>query len=324
MRVSPSVRAVQVPETNPMHPQFTTIYLVGEDQVLTIDTGADEERYRWMLKGYLAAEERAEIALCAATHFHFDHTSNLRWICEEFGARACLAPETAARLAPAMLPSQEPLDVTGGGTLDAGGVKLRVIHTPGHSPESMCFFIEEEGVLFTGDTILGGTTTAVQELGAYMRSLETIRNLPNLRVICPGHGPLIKAPVAVIDEYIAHRNKREQEIIDILGSGETLTSWQIMQRIYTDIDSRLRRTADGNVRSHLRKLEEEGRLRVEAGTPRVLSPDEEDQAAAEDAERAEVMRQADAYREQARRRALFLQENPPDHLWREPPRYGLA
>jgi ribonuclease/clavin/mitogillin len=324
MHVSASVRAVQVPESNPMHPEFTTIYLVGEDQVLTIDSGADEDRYRWMLRGYLAAEERAEIAQCAVTHYHFDHSANLRWICEEFGARACIAPETVSFLTPAMIPPGERVAVEEGGTLDAGSVKLQILHTPGHSPESFCFYLEDEGVLFTGDTILGGTTTAVQDLGAYLRSLERLKALPNLKVICPGHGHLLHNPEEVIDEYIQHRNQRDRQILEVLSGGEALTSWQIMEKIYTDIDPRLRRTADGNVRSHLRKLEEEGRLRVEPGTPRVLSADEQAQAGADEAERAEAIRLADGYREQARRRALFLQENPPDHLWREPPRYLLA
>jgi glyoxylase-like metal-dependent hydrolase (beta-lactamase superfamily II) len=323
MHVSPSVRAVQVPETNPMHPQFTTIYLVGDDQVLTIDSGADEDRYRWMLRGYLAAEERAEIALCAVTHYHFDHSSNIRWLCEEFGAQAYLAPETVERLEPQMLPPQAAQPILPDGSLDAGSVRLQTLHTPGHSPESFCFYLEEEGVLFTGDTILGGTTTAVQDLGAYMHSLARIRDLPNLQILCPGHGPLINHPVQVIDEYIAHRNERERQVLEVLADGEALTSWEIMERLYKDVDPRLRRAADGNVRSHLAKLEDEGRLRVESGKPRVLSADEQAQAAEEDAERAEVLRKADEYRTQARRRALFLQENPPAHHWVEPPRYQL-
>src|SRR5262245_27682874 len=86
MQVSPNVRAVQVPDTNPMHPQFTTIYLVGRGQVLTIDSGEDMERYRWMLRGYLAATEKAEIGLSCVTHHHADHSSNLKWLREEFGA----------------------------------------------------------------------------------------------------------------------------------------------------------------------------------------------------------------------------------------------
>src|SRR5438309_2481148 len=98
MQVSPSVRAVQVPDTNPMHPQFTTIYLVGRDQVLTIDSGEDLERYRWMLKGYLAASERAEIALSAVTHHHRDHSSNLKWLRDEFQAEIYVVEAAAALL----------------------------------------------------------------------------------------------------------------------------------------------------------------------------------------------------------------------------------
>src|SRR5947199_8953068 len=86
MQVSPSVRAVQVPDTNPMHPQFTTIYLVGRGQVLTIDSGEDLVRYRWMLRGYLAAVEKAEIGISSVTHYHADHSSNLRSLRDEFGS----------------------------------------------------------------------------------------------------------------------------------------------------------------------------------------------------------------------------------------------
>jgi glyoxylase-like metal-dependent hydrolase (beta-lactamase superfamily II) len=323
MQVSPSVRAVQVPESNPMHPQFTTIYLVGRGQVLSIDTGADEDRYRWMLRGYLAATEKAEIGQCALSHFHFDHSSNLRWVCEEFGAEAYVSPETAARL-DGKLPDHV-LPLGEGDTLSSGGgVRLEVLQTPGHSPDSLCFFLEDEGVLFTGDTILGGTSTAVNDLSDYLHSLRRLRALPNLRVICPGHGPLIDDPAAWIDEYIAHREQRESQILAELVKGGALTSWQLMERLYTDVDPRLRRLADRNVQSHLTKLEKEGRLQKYAGKPRRRSDNELAKEAAEHTTREAVLRQADAYREQARRRALFLQENPPTEEWEEPPRFELA
>src|SRR5207253_10517910 len=83
MQVSPSVRAVQVPDDNPMHPVFTSIYLIGKNgggEALTIDSGEAVDRYRWMLRGYLAATERAEIALAGITHFHLDHSGNLKWM----------------------------------------------------------------------------------------------------------------------------------------------------------------------------------------------------------------------------------------------------
>ena len=323
MQVSPNVRAVQVPETNPMHPQYTTIYLVGRDQVLTIDSGDDEDRYRWMLRGYLAATEKAEIGQAALTHFHFDHSSNIRWLCDEFGARALISRDTAARL-DGRLPSRVD-DVSEGDELSPGGaVRLQVLHTPGHSPDSLCYYIEDEGVLFTGDTILGGATTSVNDLSDYMNSLRRLRNLPNLRVICPGHGPLIDNPAAYIDGYVTHREQREREIVGQLSSGEALTSWQIMERLYQDVDPRLRRMADRNVQSHLAKLEKEGRLTIHAGKPRLLSEAEQVQTAAAAAERAEVLRRAGEYREQDRRRALFLQENPPTEEWLEPPLYELT
>jgi glyoxylase-like metal-dependent hydrolase (beta-lactamase superfamily II) len=323
MQVTPNVRAVQVPDENPLHPQYTTIYLVGRGQVLTIDSGDDEERYRWMLRGYLAATEKAEIGQAALTHFHFDHSSNIRWLCDEFGAQAYVSRETASRLDGRLPPGAR--DVSPGDELSPGGsVRLQVMHTPGHSPDSLCYYIEDEGVLFTGDTVLGGSTTSVNDLSDYLQSLRRLRDLPNLKVICPGHGPLIDDPLAYIDGYVSHREQREREIVDQLSSGEALTSWQLMERLYTDLDPRLRRMADRNVQSHLVKLEKDGRLTIHAGKPRQLSDSERTQAAAEEAERQEVLRRADAYREQARRRALFLQENPPTSEWIEPPRYELT
>jgi endoribonuclease LACTB2 len=324
MQVSASVRAVQVPETNPMHPQFTTIYLVGRGQVLTIDSGADEERYRWMLRGYLAATERAEIGQCALTHFHSDHSANLRWLCDEFNAEGLVSAATAERLEAGRVPAKTAQFDDGTVVSPNGGVSLQVLHTPGHSPDSACFYLEDEGILFTGDTVLGGSTTAVQDLAAYMQSLRRLRALPNLRAICPGHGPIMDKPVEWIDEYIEHREERERQIVGQLSNGEALTSWQIMERIYGDVDRRLRRTADRNVQSHLEKLDREGRIRVHAGKSRTPDQSEVAQRVAEQRERTETMRRADEYREQERRRALMLQERPPSEEWLEPPRFELA
>jgi hypothetical protein len=156
-----------------------------------------------------------------------------------------------------------------------------------------------------------------------MASLERLRSLPNLRIICPGHGPPIYEPVAWIDSYIAHRNEREQQILELLTGGAQLTSWEIMGALYTQIDPRLRRAADRNVRSHLEKLSAEGRLRVYAGTKREQSPEAVVQAQQEEHERIEVIRRAGQYREEARRRDLYRQENPPAEEWAEPPRYEL-
>src|SRR5438552_6093557 len=176
MQVTANVREVQVPDTNPMRPQFTTIYLVGTDQVLTIDSGEDMERYRWMLKGYLAASEKAEIGMSAVTHYHRDHSSNLKWLHDEFGADLKVF-EQGIPLLQDRLPDNGVTAIHHGTEIGpSDDVRLQVIHSPGHSADSICFYLESEGVLFTGDTILGASSTTVNDLGAYLDSLAGLRD----------------------------------------------------------------------------------------------------------------------------------------------------
>jgi glyoxylase-like metal-dependent hydrolase (beta-lactamase superfamily II) len=324
MQVTPNVRAVQVPDTNPMHPQFTTIYLVGHGQVFTIDSGEDFERYRWMLKGYLAAIEKAEIMLSGVSHYHADHSANLRWLQDEFGASVHLMRESIDLLGPRM-PDNGVSYIAEGDEIEvSGGVRLQVLHTPGHSVDSICYYLEDEGVLFTGDTILGASTTTITDLSDYMQTLERLRGLPNLSIICPGHGPLIYNPVEVIDDYVFRRNRREQEILDILAEGPEFTSWQIVERCYQDVDRRLWRAADRVVQTHLRKLEKEGRVKVYAGTPRVRTAEELREAEEQEHERVEILRRADEIRDQMKRRTVAIQEAGPAAEWSEPPRYELS
>ena len=324
MKVSASVRAVQVPDDNPMHPLFTTMYLVGKDQVLTIDSGEALERYQWMLRGYLAALERAEVALIGITHHHFDHSGNLKWMREVYRADV-LVHEAGIPLLEGRLPDAGVQTLHDGQTLDLGsGVRPRVLFTPGHSVDSVCYYLEEEGVLFTGDTLLGATTTTVHDLGAYRASLLRLRDLPNLRVICPGHGPLVHEPRAWIQQYIDHRDERERQILAVLAEGGARTSWEIMLRLYPDIDTRLRRAADGNVQTHLRKLADEGRIAVYPGKPKVPGAEEVARQEEHARERAAIKEKAAAIEREERLAALYAQENPPTAQWEEPPRFELV
>lgn len=323
MRVSPSVRAVQVPDENPMHPQATSIYIVGHDQVLTIDSGEALERYQWMLRGYLAAIEKTEIALAGITHHHLDHSGNLKWVRECYGADV-LVHDTGVPLLEDKLPDTGVQTLHEGQVIDlGGGTNVQILATPGHSIDSVCYYIEDEGVLFTGDTLLGFGTTTVWDLGAYMETLRRLLALPNLRVICPGHGPLVHDPRERIQQYIEHREMRERQILEVLAAGGEYTSWDIMLRLYQDIDTRLRRAANNNVETHLRKLEAEGRLKVYGGVPRV--PSEAERLKAEEHARvnAEIKAKAKQIEEEERRAALFAQENPPTDRWEVMPKYEL-
>jgi ribonuclease/clavin/mitogillin len=301
MQVSPSVRAVLVPDDNPMHPDYTGIYLVGKGQALTIDSGEAMDKYHWFIKGYLAAVERTEIALAGITHHHSDHSGNLKWVRSELNAEI-IAPKGGIPLLKGKLPRSGVRTFDDGEYLDLdGGVKLRVMFTPGHSTDSVCYYLEDEGVLFAGDTLLGSSTTTVHNLAAYRKSLQMLADLPNLKVICPGHGKLIWDPRERIQMYINHRNNRENQILGVLGEGGPWTSWDIMMRLYPDVDKRLRRAAENNVRAHLVQLEGEGRLKTYEGKPR--KPNAAKQRREEEHARVRdgVIKQAKKYETEKRR-----------------------
>jgi glyoxylase-like metal-dependent hydrolase (beta-lactamase superfamily II) len=324
MQVAHGVRAVQVPDDNPMHPDFTNIYLVGDGQALTIDSGETMDRYRWMLKGYLAAAEKAEIALAAITHHHADHSGNLKWVREGYGAEI-VAPKHALPLLKGRIPRTGINLLADGQVFDlCPGVRLRAIFTPGHSVDSVCYYLEEQGVLFTGDTLLGSSTTTVHDLADYRHSLKLLLALPNLKVICPGHGPLVYDPRERLQGYVAHRDMRERQILDALNDGGPLTSWELMLKLYPEINKRLRRAADNNVRAHLDQLEKEGRLKTYPGKPKRKSGASAARDVEHVRERARVIKLAKKYEAEDRRAEIRRQENPPTDDWSIPPKYELA
>ncbi|MSP21803.1 MAG: MBL fold metallo-hydrolase [Dehalococcoidia bacterium] len=325
MQISPSVRAVQVPDEQPMHPGGTNIYLVGKGQALTIDSGEAMDHYKWMLRGYLAAVERAEIALAAITHHHADHSGNLKWASSIFKAEV-IVHKRAVPLLKGKLPKKEAVRfIEDGDEIDMGsGVKPRVIFAPGHSVDSISYYLEDEGVLFTGDTLLGSSTTTVNDLGSYRASLKTLTALPNLKVICPGHGAIVNDPRERLQGLINHREMRERQILEVLDDRRPRTSWDIMMEIYPGLDKRLRRAATGNVETHLRQLEKEKRLITHPG--RAKKPNQA--AVQRDVEHAKfqdgIIAQARKFETERRRAALRTQESPPSAAWSRQPKYELV
>lgn len=326
MEISQSVRAVMVPDENPMHPDFTSIYLVGPkgNQSLTIDSGEAIERYQWFLRGYLAAIEQEEIGIAAITHHHSDHSGNLKWVKQYLHADVAI-PAGGRSLLKGRIPKQVDT-LEDGQTLDLGeGVKVQIFATPGHSVDSLCYYIEEEGVLFTGDTLLGSSTTTVSDLASYRKSLQRLLDLPNLKVICPGHGKIVHDPRERLQGYVDHRNMRERQIIEALKEGGAVTSWDLMLKLYPDIDSRLHRAADGNVRSHLTQLSEEGRLTTYEGKRRRPASAAKVQRDIEHVHQRDlIIKKAKRLEDTARRKAIQAQESPPTAEWIEQPRYELT
>jgi glyoxylase-like metal-dependent hydrolase (beta-lactamase superfamily II) len=155
-----------------------------------------------------------------------------------------------------------------GDTIDGTEFRLEALHTPGHAPNHLCFWLDEERALFTGDHVLNGTTTVVNpqrggDMVQYLASLERLRKIRRVAKICPGHGDLIDNPTAVLDEYVAHRKMRERQILKLLKA-KPATIPKIVGALYTDtpdgLPDGLVEMAQRQVQAHLIKLKAEGKV----------------------------------------------------------------
>jgi len=240
----------------------TNTWLIGtgSDPIL-LDTGQGIPIWIDLLDTALKELFRSDdIDRIVLTHAHVDHIGGVKQVREKYGEHQVLK-----------MPWPEHDAAAGGhiseighdAVVEAPGVTLRAIHTPGHAPDHLCFYLEEEKALFTGDVVLGAGTTVIPDdtgdLGQYMDSLQRLLQL-DLETIYPAHGPVIRKPKEKIREYIAHRELRERQVLEALSDREPREVMAIVKKIYTDVPEYLHPAAASSVRSHLKKLRKEGRV----------------------------------------------------------------
>ncbi|HEX3175120.1 MAG TPA: MBL fold metallo-hydrolase [Methylomirabilota bacterium] len=238
----------------------TNTYLVGRRDPILIDTGAGVPDYVPLLERYLGDRGFTQPSRVLLTHRHRDHLGGV----EPLRARYRGLRVAKMRHKDAALP--EPIDDLRDGEIVHGeGVTLRPVYTPGHASDHLCYYLEEERALFTGDVVLGGSTTVIPaddgDLLDYLASLRRLLSL-DVRRIYPAHGPVIEDGPARIREYIEHRMLRERQILDALAD-RVSTIPALVARIYTDVAPALHPVAALSVESHLKKLVREGRAREE-------------------------------------------------------------
>jgi ribonuclease/clavin/mitogillin len=236
----------------------TNTYLVGRRDPILIDTGAGVADYPRLLEHYLGERGWTRPSRVLLTHRHVDHLGGVAQLRERW-------PDLRVnkmRHRDTSLP--EPIeDLRDGAVIEADGATLVAVYTPGHASDHLCYYLREEQALFTGDVVLGGSTTVIPsgdgDLADYMASLRRLLDLP-LKHIYPAHGPVIEDGPGRIREYIEHRLMRERQILDALGAGiDTIPA--MVKRIYADVSDKLHAAAAQSVDSHLRKLAKDGRVR---------------------------------------------------------------
>jgi glyoxylase-like metal-dependent hydrolase (beta-lactamase superfamily II) len=218
----------------------TNTYLVGDAERTVIDPGPADPRH---LEAVLAAGE-GRIARVVTTHSHPDHAA----------AEGPLAGRTGAHRLTFARGLQD------GQVLRVDGATLEVLHTPGHTPDHVCLLLREEGALFSGDLIMGGSTVVIVppegDMAAYLASIERLLMLPLTRVY-PGHGEPIDTPEQTIDQYLRHRRMRERQILEALEDGPARIP-ELVARMYADVPAALHQMAAHSVYAHLLKLKAEG------------------------------------------------------------------
>jgi glyoxylase-like metal-dependent hydrolase (beta-lactamase superfamily II) len=262
-RLSPRVATVLGHNPGPFTGPGTNTYFVGTGQrPLLLDTGVGVAKWAELLPvGLREMSNTDQLDKIVLTHAHQDHIGGVKDVTRIFGRLEVLkkpwpvaGPDDAAGVP--LTPIDHDAEVL------TEGATLRAVFTPGHAPDHICYYLVEEKAVFTGDVVLGAGTTIIPDgtgdLGQYMDSLHRLLAL-DVETIYPAHGPVIRNAKQKIREYIAHRELRERQVLAALKDGP-LEVPAIVKRIYTDVPEFLHAAAAQSVRSHLKKLLNEGRV----------------------------------------------------------------
>ncbi len=258
--LSPLVRRIVAPNPGKMTGPGTNTYLVGIDEIVVVDPGPDDAGHLDAIAG--CGGDRIRWIVC--THTHPDHSPGVA------GLQARTGAEVRAFDSRDGLTIDVPM--ADGDVIEATEFVLRAVHTPGHASNHLCFLLEQERLLFSGDHVMDGSTVVISppdgDMAVYLASLERVRSLrPRLRAIAPGHGRLIEDPIARIDGYLTHRLEREAQVLAKVRADGPIKIPEIVADLYADVREELHEVAAKSVWAHLRKLHDETLVKGDRESP---------------------------------------------------------
>jgi glyoxylase-like metal-dependent hydrolase (beta-lactamase superfamily II) len=270
--VSPLIRRVIANNPGPFTFTGTGTYIIGRGEgVAVIDPGPDQDEH---LQAILDATAGEKITHILITHHHLDHSPLARPLAAKTGAVIYGCPvkapivEDSVRTEAGSDSFAPDISVCGGGQVIEGpGWTFEAIATPGHTSNHICYALREENACFTGDHIMGWSTTVVTppdgNMGDYLASLDVIQ-ARNFAVLWPTHGPPITEPGPFIDAYREHRMDRERQILAQLGAGQSKIR-EMVPAMYVGVDARLYPAAARSVHAHMIELVRSGRVVADGG-----------------------------------------------------------
>ena len=285
----PGLRRLTAPNPGLMTGPGTNTYLVGRRDVAVVDPGPDDPDHVAAIIQAVSAEG-GRVRWVLVTHTHADHAP----------AAAALARLTGAQMIgfDGRDGFHPDVSVGEGWTLHRPDLALRAVHTPGHASNHLCWLVEPDGVLLSGDHVMDGSTVVIRppdgDMAQYLGSLrDLLRRSPPIAAIGPGHGRVIGDPIACLEGIVTHRLRREEVVLDALGRlGHEATIDELLPSVYADVDDEHRKVGRDSLWAHLRKLTSDGlvvRLEPTSNSEPTSSttdpiPVEADRAAAEQAE----------------------------------------
>ena len=275
-QVAPMIRRVIARNPSPFTFHGTGTYIIGQGDVAVIDPGPDLAEHVDAILNAISGETISHILV---THTHRDHSPAcklLKQICDApsyaFGPHGAGRADDAAPVEEGGdLDFSPDITVADGNVIQGQGWSMECVHTPGHTSNHLCFQLRESRTLFSGDHVMGWSTSVIVppdgDMGQYLSSLEKLLERDD-EIYWPTHGPAVNDPKTLVRAFIEHRRERERQILNCLRSGiETI--FEMVPKMYPDLPERMYPAAARSTLAALIHLQQLGQVQCEAGEPRL-------------------------------------------------------